>query len=537
MQKATIFASDNIEDFEEQDKNMGKKRVGVFYGRFSPGANQTENSITGQRRCCYAAAKRDNVPLLHDYIDRAITGKTDKRPQFLQMIKDAERGQFNCVYVYKTDRFSRDKYDLAVYKHKLKKLGVRVISATENIPEGPEGIILESVLEGLAQYYSAELSQKVARGQYDRAREYRCVGGPIPFGYKLSEDKHFMIDEDKAPIVKEIFIRYSKGETAELICSDLNSRGLKTQKNGDFNKCSLHRMFKNKKYIGIYEFKDIYAENVIPKIIEKELFEKVGVRVKKNKRQTAKINTNSPKFKLTGKIFCGDCKSTMAGDSGTSATGKTYYSYCCVNKKLKKACIRKNVPKDWLETKVVEVTKDNVLKGDVINFISDCVVRLQAEQKDDSMVMALNNQLSGVKQSLNNLLKAIEKGIFSETTQNRMVNLEKQKKELEDSIEIEKFKINAPKIKKEQVIFWLEKFKNGNIEDQEYQQQIIDTFISSILLYDDKMVIAYNYSGDNDTVEVNIRDDSEYSSESSLKVEDRRFELLTPCVQSRCSTS
>lgn len=515
--------------------DMGKR--GVFYGRYSPGPDQTENSITGQRRHCYAAATRDDVTLIHEYIDRALTGKNDKRPQFLQMINDAERGEFEYVYVYKTDRFSRDKYDSAVYKHKLKKLGIRVISAAENIPDGPEGVILESVLEGLAQYYSADLSQKVSRGQYDNALKYKSVGGPIPYGYKLSDDKHFIIDEDKAPVVREIFLRYSKGEDIQSICADLNNRGLKTQKDGDFNKCSLHRMFKNEKYIGVYKFRDIYAEDVIPKIIEKELFIKVGERVKTNKRKTAKLNTNSPKFKLTGKMFCGDCKSTMAGDSGTSATGKTYYSYCCINKKLKKSCTRKNVPKDWIETKVVEITRDNVLRDEVIDFIGDCVVRLQAEQKDDSMIVALNNQLSMIKQGLNNLLKAIEKGIFSETTQNRMLSLEKQKKDIENSIEIEKFKLNAPKVTKDHIIFRLEKFKKGNIEDEEYQQQVIDMFINSIMLYEDKIIIAYNYLGDNDTLEVNIKDDSEDSSESSRKVEDRRFELLTPCVQSRCSTS
>lgn len=505
------------------------KKVGAFYGRFSPGPDQTENSIEGQRRYCYAAAKTEDVPILYDYIDRALTGTNDKRPQFLQMIEDAENGKFTHLYVYKTDRFSRDKYDIAVYKHKLRKCGVKIISAAENIPDGPEGIILESVLEGLAEYYSKELSQKVSRGHYDKAKKFKHVGGPIPYGFKISINKDFLIDEDKAPIVQEVFIRYANGEKIESIYNDLNLRGLKTQTKGYFNKNSLHRMFNNKKYIGTYEFvvknktykekfkfEDIYAEDVLPAIIDKELFLKVGKRMKTNKRKTAK-NISPVIFKLSGKLFDGNCGGKMVGDSGTSETGKAHSYYSCINKKLYKKCTTKSVQKDKLELLVVEKTKNNIFKDDVIDFISDCVIKLQEEQKDDSMLQALNNQLSTVKQGLNNLLSAVEKGIFTNTTQERMVSLENQKKDLENSIEIERYKKDAPKIKKEQIIFWLEKFKNGNAHDLEYQSQMIDTFINTVVLYDDKIVIAYNYSGDNDMSEINLKDLSEEVRKGLIK--------------------
>ena len=136
----------------------------VIYARFSSSA-QREASIEQQINVCTTYAQQNGYTILQTYSDRAITGRTDQRPQFLQMIKDAREGRFCAVIVYALDRFSRDKYDSARYKHDLRQNGVRVVSATEPITDNPSGILIESVFEGLAQYYSAELSQKIRRGK------------------------------------------------------------------------------------------------------------------------------------------------------------------------------------------------------------------------------------------------------------------------------------------------------------------------------------------------------------------------------------
>lgn len=135
----------------------------VIYARYSCD-NQREESIEGQFRECRAFAERNNYTPIDTYIDRAMSAKTDNRPEFQKMIKDSAKGQFNAIIVWKLDRFARNRYDSAHYKAMLRKNGVKVVSATEAISEGAEGIILESVLEGYAEYYSAELSEKVIRG-------------------------------------------------------------------------------------------------------------------------------------------------------------------------------------------------------------------------------------------------------------------------------------------------------------------------------------------------------------------------------------
>ena len=136
----------------------------VIYARYSSD-NQREESIEGQIRECTAYAEKKGFTVVKHYIDRAISVKTDNRPQFQQMIKDSDKKLFDIVLVWKLDRFARNRYDSARYKTQLKKNGVKLMSATEIISEGPEGIILESVLEGYAENYSADLAEKVVRGQ------------------------------------------------------------------------------------------------------------------------------------------------------------------------------------------------------------------------------------------------------------------------------------------------------------------------------------------------------------------------------------
>ena len=242
-------------------------KTAVIYARYSS-ANQTEQSIEGQLRVCKEFCKHNGIAVADYYIDRAASASKDleKRVEFLKMIKDSEKHQFDAVIVYKLDRFSRSRYDMATYKYKLKKNGVQLISATENITTDPEGIILESVLEGMAEFYSAELSQKINRGLRESAYKHNSIGGSIPLGYK-SVDKKLVIDEEQAQIVREAYQMYADGKTVAEICRTLNEKGYRSSKGALFNKASFTKIFRNEKYIGVYRFHDYVAEDAIPAII------------------------------------------------------------------------------------------------------------------------------------------------------------------------------------------------------------------------------------------------------------------------------
>ena len=250
----------------------------VIYARYSSD-NQREESIEGQLRECQEYAERNGITILHSYIDRALSAKTDNRPEFQHMIRDSAKELFDAVLVWKLDRFSRDRYDSAHYKHILKKNGVKVISAKENISEGPEGIILESMLEGMAEYYSAELAQKINRGLKENALKGKNNGGSIPLGFVLSEDQKLKIDPLTAPVVREIYQRYDSGETMKAIIASLNARHILTRKNRPFSQSSFNILLRNRKYIGEYRYGDIVIPDALPAIIPKDLFERVQTRL------------------------------------------------------------------------------------------------------------------------------------------------------------------------------------------------------------------------------------------------------------------
>lgn len=211
----------------------------VIYARYSTDS-QREESIEGQIRECREYAEHNDMTVVKTYIDRALSAKTDNRPQFQNMVKESAGGKFDVVLVWKLDRFARNRYDSAHYKAILRKNGVRVVSAKEAISDGPEGIILESMLEGYAEYYSAELSQKVTRGMTENALKARYNGGTLPFGYMIDEDKHYILNPTTAPVVEEIFTRYADGETIVDIINSLNGRGIKSGMGVAFTKSEVY---------------------------------------------------------------------------------------------------------------------------------------------------------------------------------------------------------------------------------------------------------------------------------------------------------
>lgn len=231
----------------------------VIYARFSS-HNQTEQSIEGQLAECNAYAQRNGYTIVGEYIDRAISGTTDARPNFLKMIDDAQKKQFQYVIVYQLDRFARNRYDSATYKARLKKYGVRVLSARENIADDASGILVEGVLESMAEYFSAELSQKVQRGMNINAQKAISNGGSIPFGFK-TVNKLYVVDDDTAPAVVKIFEMYANGHTIVEINDWLNSHGYRTTLGAPFNKNSLRHLLKNKKYIGVYCYNGVEIPN------------------------------------------------------------------------------------------------------------------------------------------------------------------------------------------------------------------------------------------------------------------------------------
>ena len=494
----------------------------VIYARYSSDS-QREESIEGQLRECTEYAKRNGITILRSYIDRALSARTADRPEFQNMIKDSEQKLFDVVLIWKLDRFSRDRYDSAHYKRILKKNGVKVISVKENISDGPEGIILESMLEGYAEYYSAELSEKIRRGQKENALKGRNNGGGIPLGYLLGDEQKLALDPVTAPIVREIFQRYADGEIVRTIVEDFNRRGLKTKSGKPFSPNSFNRILKNRKYIGEYQYQDVVIPGGVPAILSDDLFYRVQARLEKNKRApaTAKADVD---YLLTTKLFCGICERMMIGESGTSHTGDKHYYYKCAGAKRKLGCKKKSAKKDFIERAAVVLTVNRVLKDEEIDRIADGILTLQASE--DTTIPALKKQLADTERGIENMLNAIQQGVLTGSTKERLEALEKQRDNLK--IAVLQAELQKPKYTKEQIVSWIGQFKYGDVNSREYQKRIIDTFVNSLYLFDDRLVITYNFKGGTETITLK---DVEAAYGSDLKAVSPPQTLRTDMVQ------
>ncbi len=487
----------------------------AIYARFSSDA-QREESIEGQLRECRKYAKDHDMTVVREYADRALSGRTDRRPQFLQMIRDGERGKFDVIILWKMDRFARNRYDSATYKAKLKKAGVTLHYAKEHIPESPEGIILESVLEGMAEYFSANLSQNVARGLMENALNCKTTGGIAPLGYVKSPDGHYLIDPEGANIVRLIYEMYADGKGKKQICDHLNELGVKTAVGTPWRVNGLSWILHNRKYRGEYVYHDIVIPDGVPRIVSDELFERVQ-QVMKSRTRTKGNPCKSPeRYVLTSKVFCGCCGAPMIGESGVSHTGTVYRYYkCAARKSDPKACSKRNERKDWLEKTIVRETITHALTPENIAAIADRAVQLLAEDaQNNSIAESLKEQLKEVNTSLNNLLKALEAGIFNELTQSRMEELGRLKKELEEKIEREQ--AAKPILERSEIIYWLESFRNIDIEDEDDRRRVIEALLHSAYVYDDdnggktrKIVLTYNLTENNTSEHVGSDNEGE----------------------------
>ena len=467
----------------------------VIYARYSSD-NQREESIEGQLRECTAFAEKNGITVLRHYIDRAFSARTDNRPEFQNMIRDSGKKLFDMIIVWKLDRFARNRYDSARYKATLKKNGVKVVSATEVISEGAEGIILESVLEGYAEYYSADLSEKVVRGMTENALKCKYNGATVPIGYRIDSEQHFQIDPLKAPFVLEAFKRYDEGATMTQIRDWLNAQGVKNSRGQPITYNNIQRLLSNRRYIGEYSYRSIIVPDGIPMIVPKELFDRVQEKLEKNRKAPARHKAEDD-YLLTTKLFCGYCGAYLCGESGTSRTGLVHHYYKCVSVKKKRTeCHKKPVRKDWIEDLVVRETMKMLMDDAAIEAIVSKLMELQ--DRENVNLPLYERQLHETETAINNLLNAIQQGILTKSTKARLEELESARDELENRIACEK--LAKPKISAEFMTFWLHRFRQLDVKQKSHRKMLIDVFINAIFLYDDKMVITFNYKEGTETI-------------------------------------
>ena len=464
----------------------------VVYARYSCDS-QSEQSIDGQLRVCREFAKNNNILIVDTYIDRAMTGTNDNRPDFQRMLMDSAKHQWEIVLVYKLDRFSRNKYEATIHKHTLRENGVKLISAMENIPDTPEGIILESLLEGMNQYYSAELKQKVNRGLRESWRKGHATGGRPVFGYDVVE-KRYVINEYESKIVQQAFTMYAQGYSARDIADEFKSRGYRKKDGSYLSMMYLYKMLHNRFYIGIAKRQGVLYDNIFPRIIPDDLWERVNAINEENKMAPSH-KKDIYDFILSGKLICGQCKHRMIGVSGTSKNGAIHYYYACHARKHRNIqCDTKPIHKRFIEDIVVMHTISLLRRPSEVHKIAEMVYELNLKEQADTTALKLwEKKLEKTKKAQSNIIKAIEMGIITDATKNRLQELDQEIAGIEVEISREKARTHLD-LTVEQIENYLTQYILVDECDVAYRKLIVNTFVRQVFLYPDKVVIVYNHS-------------------------------------------
>ena len=455
-------------------------KTAVVYARYSCD-NQTEQSIEGQLRVCEQYAKNNDILILDTYIDRAMTGTNDNRPAFQKMLKDSKSKEWNYILVYKLDRFSRNKYEATIHKHTLANYGVKVLSAMENIPDTPEGIILESLLEGMNQYYSAELAQKVKRGMYESRIKGNFTGGVLPYGYKL-DGKKIIIDEQKAEVVRYMYSQYAIGVSVTDIIKSLTNRGI-LNKNKPFVHNTVYKMLKNERYKGIYRLDGNVFDKLFPQIIDDELYEKVHKKVELNRFGTTSVKSF---YLFRNKLTCGYCGMPISAESCRNRKHeKVNYYKCSGIKKHKNGCVKTTIRQDVLEKFLLDTIIDELKKPKNLALIVKQIMDLQNSNANNSFLEMLLKAKKQAENALDNVMQAIERGIINKTTNKRMNELEEQIEQLEKQIIVERSKTGVKINEKDITKYYTQALNNSAL-------WIVSNLIKEIKLYNDKVEITFN---------------------------------------------
>ena len=365
---------------------------GVIYARYSEGPRQTDQSIEGQVADCKAYALEKGIDIVDVYADRHVSGKSlEGRDEFQRMMRDADRKRFDVVVVWKIDRFGRSREDIAVNKIRLRRAGVQLMYARESIPDGPEGILLESLMEGLAEYYSADLRQKVIRGLRETAKKGKVPSGSIPTGYKLV-DGRLELDEEKAEGVRVAFRMHIEGATYKQIGEALREYGIY---NGSRN--FIYHVLRCEKYTGKYPYQGV--DIPIPAIISEETFMEAKKHFRKTRNGSAQ-RAEAP-YILRGKARCAICGKLLVGSSGRSHTGAMYHYYRCKTK----GCGLKQVKKDLLEELVLKSTVEDLLNDDMIEILVARIMDIQEHEEDP--VKRLRKRLQENRRQQENLAASL----------------------------------------------------------------------------------------------------------------------------------
>lgn len=504
-----------VDELSKKKKKPELLERGVIYARFSS-HNQREESIEQQVAECKAFALTLGISIIGVYSDSAKTGRTDRRPQFQKLQREAQKGGFTYIVAYKSNRIARNILNALMFENEMEKLGIKVVYAKEEFGNNAAGRFALRTMMNVNQFFSENMAEDIKRNQADNALNCRA-NGPAPFGYKTGDDGKFIIDDEKSKIVQEIFNRIANGEKFVEISNDLNRRGIKTKKGNEWGKSSFFTILHNERYTGVYIFNDVRIEGGMPVIIERSLFDRVQRIMKTKKNPQGRKRADDGIYLLTGKLFCGKCGSHMIGMSGTSKNGDSHYYYICNDKRTNGTCDKKAVRRDYLENVIAKAIREYILQPNVMEWIVQQVLDFQKGDVRQTEITNLQERHKEVKKAIANMMVAIDQGIITASTKEHLQELESERALLDARILVAQAEAGKA-VTRESLLAYLEHFRVADADDKDCQKELFDAFVKSVYLYDDHITLTFDINdGSSENVEI-CMDDAEQSLHDDVRL-------------------
>ena len=479
---------------------MARAKTAAAYARFSSD-NQRAESIDAQFADIEDYARREGYTIVARYADEAKSATTDRRPDFQRMIADAEEGLFSMILVFKLDRFSRDRYDFAFYRRQLKRSGVKIVSINESLSDDPESVILESVLEGMAEYYSRNLSREVMRkGLLPNAQKCIFNGGTPPLGYDIV-DHRYVINDNEAATVRMIFDMYADGLSYDRIIDRAAAEGRSGKNGRPLSKSTIYDILHNERYKGVYIYnlqssKDadgrrsrrkykpdsevIRVPDGVPRIVSDETWNRVQNRFEANKHLG---NTAKRTYLLTGKIFCGKCGSAMIGRS-TASCGNQYTYYDCNARARNHTCDARFVRADVIENIVINSIYDEILSPEARDSFADTLINYMDSRKRDipDQIAEYTHRLTDIQRQIDNITQAVLDGLYSPDLKAKMSDLQSAKELYQTRLKTAEIASEAVSATHREIIQYLVSFGDIRTAPPEEQRKAIEVFVDKIII-------------------------------------------------------
>lgn len=479
----------------------------IAYYRYSSDA-QRDASIDQQREAAQQYAAAHGLHIVREYEDHAVSGTRDDREQYNLMLYEVELLRPAALIIWKTDRLSRDKIDIVLAKKRLRECGVKIHYVAEAIPDDDDAtqILMESIYEGMAASFSVAHSRNVQRGLTYNA-ERGLYNGIQLIGYKGKPDHPYEIDPDTAPIVKQIYKDYADGKPMMQICRDLDAQGIKSIHGNTMTVNSLRRILTNKAYIGVYAWGDHTIDGGMPRIIDDDLFQRVQDRLEANKcggkgaRRKIDQEADIADYWLSGHIYCGLCGETMQGISGTGKSGAKHHYYSCKSHRQHQ-CSASNRPKDVIEAAVTYVL-DQIVRDPSyrLEIAHKCYERYKQDHDDGGVYAdAIRAKIKDAEAKINNIMRAIEAGILTETTGERLKALESEKVRLTDALRAEEMR-RSIQLTEADILKYLDSL-GGDVRDPDDRARILDEYVDRVIVTGDEVAVIMQYTADRRAVSI-----------------------------------